>query len=584
LLRKQNKEKMTNENNDVYNKLSAPNDDSIAAAKINQGWTVFLFTCTLTVCLASFTFGYNIGVTNLPTPLIQEFYMRRYSPQYYEGIKAYAAGNQQVDALKAKQAQLLSAMENMTDISLEMQNKSDVLNASIVGGSAKLALSKEKLDEGAKKIESVKTLLWTLTTSIFVVGGMIGALTSKYVAQFFGRKKGILFHYVFVIIGGVLCVIAPLINSPECVMLARFLFGVQGGMACGLIPTYLAEISPNALRGATGVLHQLCLTVGIAVSQVLGFRQVLGTAAKWSYLLALPIVPALVGALLLLVVFPESPSSLLNKYKDRDAAESALKKLRNSKNVTFELDEMDKGSKSSSEASVSIVELLTSGEYRWPLITGLVLQLAQQLCGINAVFFYSSIIFDSVLSQENIQYAVLLTGVINVVATVVVVPLIDRLGRRPLLIYPMIFIVVDFIALTIFLVFSKSYSFFPILSIVCIILFIISFAVGLGPIPFLYVAECFRDDARSTALAICMFTNWLANLVLTLAFPYMQKLLQAYTFLVFTVIVAVSVAFIIKKIPETKGRSVDEIMAKFDPKSAQKYAESSGKFLSNTNV
>lgn len=507
-----------------------------------------MFTCTLTVCLASFTFGYNIGVTNLPTPLLQEFYMQRYSPQYYEGLKKYAGGEQMLKGLKLKQEGLNFTMANMTDIPEGLQIEATKLTEGIKNLTQTLAGSKVVLEAGKVKIESAKTLLWTVTTSVFVVGGMIGALTSKYVAQYFGRKRGILFHYVFVIIGGILCIISPLVNSPECVMVARFLFGIQGGMACGLVPTYLAEISPNSLRGATGVLHQLCLTIGIAVSQVLGFRQVLGTATQWSYLLALPIVPALVGALLLLIVFPESPSSLLNKYKDAKGAENALKKLRNSNDVAYELEEMNKATKGSQEASVSIAELFTSSEFRWPLITGLVLQLAQQLCGINAVFFYSSIIFDTVLAKENIQYAVLLTGVINVIATVCVVPLIDRLGRRPLLIYPMLFIVVDFIALTFFLVFSNSYAIFPILSIVCIILFIISFAVGLGPIPFLYVAECFRDDARSTALAVCMFTNWLANLILTLTFPYMQQLLQAYTFLVFTVIVAVSVVIIIKKV------------------------------------
>ncbi len=108
----------------------------------------------------------------------------------------------------------------------------------------------------------------------------------------------------------------------------------------------------------------------------------------------------------------------------------------------------------------------------------------------------------------------------------------------------------------------------------------------LGPIPFLYVAECFRQDARSAALAICMFTNWVANLVLTLAFPYLAKLLGSYVFLVFTVIVAFAVIIIIKKVPETKNRSVEEIMAYFEgKKNPFKNEESTGKLMSaNTKV
>lgn len=110
------------------------------------------------------------------------------------------------------------------------------------------------------------------------------------------------------------------------------------------------------------------------------------------------------------------------------------------------------------------------------------------------------------------------------------------------------------------------------------------FAVGLGPIPFLYVAECFRQDARSAALAICMFTNWVANLVLTLTFPYLALILKTYVFLVFAVIVAKAVVIIFVKVPETKNRSVDEIMAHFAGKKLQTYDEASGKLMPNTKV
>ena len=115
-----------------------------------------------------------------------------------------------------------------------------------------------------------------VTNVLFVVGGMFGALTSKYVLDFFGRKNGVLFHYLFTLAGSVLVFIAPMFNLPELLMTSRFLYGIQGGMACGLVPTYLSEISPTNLRGATGVIHQLNLTIGILVAQLLGFRQLLG--------------------------------------------------------------------------------------------------------------------------------------------------------------------------------------------------------------------------------------------------------------------------------------------------------------------
>jgi SP family facilitated glucose transporter-like MFS transporter 1 len=229
-------------------------------------------------------------------------------------------------------------------------------------------------------------LLWTITTALFVVGGMVGAFTSKYVLDFFGRKRGILFHYVFTLIGSILVFIAPLINSPECVMISRFFFGIQGGMACGLVPTYLSEISPSSLRGQTGVIHQLCLTIGILVAQTLGFRQLMGTSHLWHYLLAMPIVPAVLGGLVMIFFIPESPRALLIDNDDEHEARKALIKLRKTKDISDEIEEMNRESReSNSNEAISIMELFTLKELRWPLITGLIMQLAQQLCGINAV-------------------------------------------------------------------------------------------------------------------------------------------------------------------------------------------------------
>ena len=110
----------------------------------------------------------------------------------------------------------------------------------------------------------------------FVVGGMIGAFTSKYVLDIFGRKIGLVLNGLFSISGGIFVVMAPYVNSPVCVIASRFLFGIQGGMACSLVPTYLSEISPSALRGRTGVMAQLFITLGILAGQILGFRELLG--------------------------------------------------------------------------------------------------------------------------------------------------------------------------------------------------------------------------------------------------------------------------------------------------------------------
>jgi MFS family permease len=126
------------------------------------------------------------------------------------------------------------------------------------------------LADATKKVNFVTGLIWTILNCIFVVGGMLGAFTSKYVLDVFGRKIGLVLNGLFSISGGILVVMAPYVNSPVCVIASRFLFGIQGGMACSLVPTYLSEISPHALRGRTGVMAQLNITVGILFGQILG--------------------------------------------------------------------------------------------------------------------------------------------------------------------------------------------------------------------------------------------------------------------------------------------------------------------------
>jgi len=550
----------------VYKHLSETNET-------NKKWTLYLILCCLSACMGSFNFGYNIGSTNLPTPLIKDFFSKQYFKEMflqqakYENETSAFISIFNEKNITSELTSLNNTLPNLNNNTLKERNSN--INKTI----AELKDMKIKLDAGKAKKQSMETLIWTFTTSLFVVGGMIGAFSSKYVLEYFGRKKGIIFHYVFTISGSILVLIAPAINFPSCVLISRFFFGVQGGMMCGLIPTYLNEISPKALRGATGVLSQLFITVGILVAQTLGFRQFLGTKDHWHILLALPIVPSLIGGIAL-IFFPESPKALLLNKKNKSAATKALKLLRNSDDVSSEIEEINLESKASnsSEEAVSLKELFTSQQLRWPLITGLVLNITQQLCGINAIFFYSEGIFKRAsIESEYIQYAVFATGLVNVISTIAVVPLIDRLGRKPLLVVPMAIIIVDFIVLTICLVLQKQSIYYSYMSIVCIVIFIMCFAFGLGPIPFIYVAECFRQDARGAAIAICMLSNWVANLLLTLTFEYMAMLLTDYVFLIFAIIVSFALFVIIKKVPETKGRNLEEIMEYFEGGSSRKY-------------
>lgn len=435
----------------------------------------------------------------------------------------------------------------------------------LVNKTRELDGSKNALKSETEKIKSFRSTLWTITNCLFVLGGMIGAICSKYISDSFGRRNSIIIHNIFSVVGALLALLSDPISHYSAIKLSRFFYGVQGGMACSLVPSYLNEISPSNLRGVTGVINQLCITVGILISQVLGFRQLLGTAQSWSYLLGLPIIPAVVGSVCLLVFFPKTPHELL-KADDEEGAKNALKKLRNKSKVTDEVEQIkSEVNQNSGVAALSILQIFKESRLRWPILTGMIVHLSQQLCGINAIFFYSESIFrGSGITGDEIQYAVMLTGLINVISTLVAVPLIEKLGRKPLLVLPMAIMIVDFIALTVFLKLAETSRCFSYLGIVCILLFIVCFAVGLGPIPFLFVAECFEPHTKSAAMAICIFVNWASNLLLVLAFPYLNTLMGPFVFLVFAGIVCMSLTYIIKKVPETKDKTVEQIITKFN--------------------
>lgn len=174
--------------------------------------------------------------------------------------------------------------------------------------------------EAEIKVNKATGFIWTITNCLFVVGGMTGTFTSKFLMDILGRKKAILIHHMFSILAAALVLASSMFLSPVCVIISRFLFGVQGGMSCTLVPTYLAEISPAALRGRTGVVHQLFITIGIVVAQVLGFRQIFASEHLWWALLAMPAVPAIIGFVLFLIFMPESPRALLGKDEDSTRA------------------------------------------------------------------------------------------------------------------------------------------------------------------------------------------------------------------------------------------------------------------------
>ncbi|KAJ6656778.1 hypothetical protein lerEdw1_003109 [Lerista edwardsae] len=266
------------------------------------------------------------------------------------------------------------------------------------------------------------TTLWSLSVSIFSVGGMIGSFSVGLFVNRLGRRNSMLLSNGLAFLAAVLMGFSKMAGSFEMLILGRFVIGVYSGLTTGFVPMYVGEVSPTALRGALGTLHQLGIVVGILVAQVFGMDLIMGNDDLWPLLLGFIFVPALLQCILLPLA-PESPRFLLINRNEENKAKSVLKKLRGTTDVSKDLQEMKEESRQMmQEKKVTIPELFRSPMYRQAILIAIVLQLSQQLSGINAVFYYSTSIFAKSGVQQPV-YATIGSGVVNTAFTVVSVSL-----------------------------------------------------------------------------------------------------------------------------------------------------------------
>lgn len=411
------------------------------------------------------------------------------------------------------------------------------------------------------------TMVWSFAVAIFSVGGMIGSFSVGALVDKFGRRKSMLLANILALLGGGLMGLSSLSRSYEMIIIGRLIIGVFCGLCTGLTPMYIGEISPTAVRGAFGTLHQLGVVIGILIAQVFGLESLLGSDLLWPLLLALTIIPAVLQSIML-PFCPESPRYLLIVLNKEEEARKALERLRGHDDVNDDVQEMkDEGLKMSMEKKVTILELFRSPVYRQPIVIAIILQLSQQLSGINAVFYYSTGIFaDAGVSQP--IYATIGAGVVNTVFTVVSLFLVERAGRRTLHLIGLAGMAVCALLMTIALALVKTTPALSYLAIVAVLGFVASFELGPGPIPWFIVAELFSQGPRPAAMAVSGFSNWTANFLVGIGFPKLAEVLEAYVFLIFMVLLIFFFIFTFLRVPETKGRTFDDI--------AQSFAASAG--------
>ncbi|XP_044274363.1 solute carrier family 2, facilitated glucose transporter member 9 isoform X2 [Varanus komodoensis] len=471
--------------------------------KRGNEWSASLVVASLAGAFgSSFLYGYNLSVVNAPTVFIKKFYNESWERSYNQSIT-----------------------------------------------------------------EQSVTLLWTISVSIFAIGGLVGALIVTPAVKYFGRKRTLLLNNIFAITAALLMAFSQLAGIFGMIILGRFIMGIDGGVSLSALPMYLSEISPKQIRGSLGQITAILICVGVFTGQVLGLPEIFGKESLWPYLFGIIIVPSLVQ-IGVLPFLPESPRFLLLEKHDTKAAEKAFQTFLGRTDVSYEIAEVLEESRVQRNIQVaSVFQLLRDCSKRWQILTIIATMACYQLCGLNAIWFYTNDIFKGAgLSQEMIPYVTLSTGAVEILAAVFSGLVIERVGRRPLLIGGFSLMALFFIILTVCMTLQNQAIWLRYLSIVCILAIIASFCTGPGGIPFVLTGEIFPQSQRPAAFMIAGIINWLSNFAVGLLFPFIQKALQTYCFLVFAAVCLAGATFLFFVLPETKNKTLAEINLAFDKK------------------
>uniref|UniRef100_A0A673LT16 Solute carrier family 2 member 1a n=1 Tax=Sinocyclocheilus rhinocerous TaxID=307959 RepID=A0A673LT16_9TELE len=394
-------------------------------------------------------------------------------------------------------------------------------------------------------LSTTLTTLWSVSVAIFSVGGIFGSFSV-------GLRNSMLIVNVLAFIAAALMGFSKLAESWEMLIIGRFIVGLYSGLSTGFVCTNVGEIAPTSLRGALGTLHQLGIVTGILLAQ-----------KSWGPLQCGPSYLALLSSQPYSSV-PCCPSA------PRAHATSSSTRTRRPKPRLVML-KKDESRQMMREKKVTIPELFRSSLYRQPIFIAIMLQLSQQFSGINAVFYFSTGIFEKAGVSEPV-YATIGAGVVNTAFTVVSLFIVERAGRRSLHLIGLMGMAVSSVLMTIAMALLDQVKWMSYVSIVAIFSFVAFFEIGPGPIPWFIVAELFSQGPRPSAIAVAGFSNWFANFLVGMSFQYVEELTGPYVFIIFTILLLIFFVFTYFKVPETKGRTFEEISASFRS-GADKYTQ-----------
>jgi SP family galactose:H+ symporter-like MFS transporter len=384
-------------------------------------------------------------------------------------------------------------------------------------------------------------------------GALFGAAAGGILSDRFGRRRVIMVTAALFLVGAVGTALASTVNT---LVAAQIVVGVAIGSASFTAPLYISEVSPPHVRGKMVALNQIALTVGIVLSYLVDYS--FSAVRGWRWMFAASALPASVLGVGMFFM-PESPRWLIKRGLC-DAARSVLKRIRGTDDVETEVGTIRSGL---GEQSGKWQEL-KSPLVRPALITGIGLAIFQQLTGINTVIYYAPTIFEFA-GFRSASAAILATtgvGIVNVVMTVAARQLLDRVGRRPLLLVSLAGMVLGLTSLGIAFLLPIHSGVVGWLAVASLAIYVGSFALGLGPVFWLLIAEIYPLKIRGLAMSMATAANWGANLVVAMTFlTVVQTAGKPGTFWIYGLVAAGAWIFGYFLVPETRGRSLEEIEA-----------------------
>ncbi|XP_063330477.1 solute carrier family 2, facilitated glucose transporter member 11-like [Pelmatolapia mariae] len=412
--------------------------------------------------------------------------------------------------------------------------------------------------------ESTNQLIWSFIVAVLSLGCWAGAVHSGSLPVTYGRKKALLFNNVVAIIAALLMVLSRTAKSFEMILLGRFLYGYNNGLGLSVHLMYLGESSPKKLRGFLTLTSSIFIGLGKVVGQIIGIKEIMGTDEMWPYLLGVSGIPAILQFVMLLF-FPEAPRYLYIDKGDTERSKKALQWLWQEDNLKMELDDMQlERERSQGEKAKSVKDLLTSRCVRWQLLTLAIPCAGVQFCGINALCFYAFDIFrESGVPEDKMHYLAIGIGATELIAIMLCSFLIDRAGRKKLMGYGYLLMGITMCVLTVMLSIKDLNSWIPYVNIALIFCVICIYGLGPSGVSMVLPADLFLQAWRPSAYAVCRTIYWLCMFVVGMLFGYIVDGLGQFCFLIFVAYSLGSAAFIIYFVPETKGKTMVEIMEDF---------------------